>query len=236
MPSSLVGTRPSAGTESSASPGLGSTAEGSDAGRSVPGRLAVQRWVHDMTSWQYQRMSAQACPPSGIIRSSGSTMPHSEHWVDRDGRGWFLRCLAIGAPRARDMLVHRNSATSSGTPAGRTAVADGAYAAIVPPANTIIKAFGAVQPRCHNGNHSGPDNSGKPVKFSVSSKREFNVTEATVIVKRNADFPLPDARHGADPSAWCHVPGEQAVLCPWYEVRFYPATDARTPRCPDDWV
>ena len=28
----------------------------------------------------------------------------------------------------------------------------------------------------------------------------------------------------------------QAVLYPWYEVGFYPAADARTPRCPDDWV
>ena len=40
------------------------------------GRLAVQRSVHDLASLQYQRMSAQAWPPSGIIRSVGSMMPH----------------------------------------------------------------------------------------------------------------------------------------------------------------
>jgi len=133
-PSSLAGTRSPAGTGSTASPGRGSSAEGIEAGRPVPGRPAVQRWVHDLASWQYQRMSAQACPPSGTISSGGSTMPHSAHWVDCAGRGWCLRCLAIGPPQAREMPVHRNSATSSGTtPAGRTAVSDGAYAAIVPP-------------------------------------------------------------------------------------------------------
>jgi len=169
-PSSLAGTRSSADTESSASPGLGSPTEGIEAWRPVPGRLAVQRWVHDLTSLQYQRMSAQACPPSGTISSSGNTMPHSEHWVDCDRRGRSLRGLAIGAPRAREMLVHRNSATSSGTPAVWTAVADRAYAPLRPqflPANRIIKVLGAVPTRCYNGNHSGLDNSGKPVKFSV---------------------------------------------------------------------
>jgi hypothetical protein len=133
MPTSSVGTGSSADTESSAAPGLGWPTEGIEARRPVPGSLAVQRSVHDLASLQYQRMSAQACPPSGTIRSSGSAMPHSEQRVDCDGRGWSLRCRAIGAPRAREMLVHQNSATSSGAPAGRTAVADGAYAAIVPP-------------------------------------------------------------------------------------------------------
>ncbi len=134
MPSSSVGRGSSADTESSAAPGLGSPTEGIEARRLVPGSLAVQRSVHDLASLQYQRMSAQACPPSGTIRSSGNAMPHSEHWVDCVGRGWSLRCRAIGAPpKAREMLVHRKSATSSGAPAGRTAVADGAYAAIVPP-------------------------------------------------------------------------------------------------------
>ena len=111
----------------------GSPAEGIEARRPVPGSLAVQRSVHDLASLQYQRMSAQACPPSGTIRLSGSSMPHSEHWAGCDGRGWSLRCRAIGAPRAREMLAHQNSATSSGAPAGRTAISDGAYAVMVPP-------------------------------------------------------------------------------------------------------
>ena len=133
MLGSSVGTGSSADTESSAAPGLGSPTAGIEARRPVPGSLAVQRSVHDLASLQYQRMSAQASPPSGTIRSSGNAMPHSEHWVDCDGRGWSLCCRAIGAPRACEMLVHRKSATPSGAPAGSTAVADGAYAAIVPP-------------------------------------------------------------------------------------------------------
>ena len=32
-----------------------------------------------LASWQYQRMSAQAWPPSGTIRPAGSTMPHKAH-------------------------------------------------------------------------------------------------------------------------------------------------------------
>jgi len=43
------------------------------------GRLAVQRSVQDLASLQYQRMSAQACPPSGTIRPVGSAIPHKEH-------------------------------------------------------------------------------------------------------------------------------------------------------------
>ena len=97
MPSSSVGPGSSADTEANAAPGLGSPTEEIEARRPVPGSLAVQRSVHDLASLQYQRMSAQACPPSGTIRSSGNAMPHSEHWVDCDGRGWSLRCLAIGA-------------------------------------------------------------------------------------------------------------------------------------------
>ena len=98
MLSSSVGTGSSADTESNAAPGLGSPTEEIEARRPVPGSLAVQRSVHDLAFLQYHRMSAQACPPSGTIRSSGNAMPHSEHWVDCDGRGWSLRCLAIGAP------------------------------------------------------------------------------------------------------------------------------------------
>ena len=40
-------------------------------------RRAVQRWVHAWASLQYQRRSAQAWPPSGTSRPSGSSMPHS---------------------------------------------------------------------------------------------------------------------------------------------------------------
>jgi hypothetical protein len=94
--------------------GLGSPTEGIEARPPVPDSLAVQRSVHDLASLQYQRMSAQACPPSGTIRSSGSSTPHSEHWAGCDRWGWSLRCRAIGAPRAYEMWVHRNSATSSG--------------------------------------------------------------------------------------------------------------------------
>jgi hypothetical protein len=89
--------------------------------------------VHDLASLQYQRMSAQACPPSGTIMPIGSAMPHNEHWADCDWRRRSLRCLAIDAPRPRKMLVYRKSASSSAAPAGNTAVADEAYAAMVPP-------------------------------------------------------------------------------------------------------
>jgi hypothetical protein len=51
-----------------------------------PGRLAVQRSVQDWASWQYQRMSAQAWPPSGTSRLVGSAIPHSEHWAEGKGR------------------------------------------------------------------------------------------------------------------------------------------------------
>jgi hypothetical protein len=35
--------------------------------------------VHDWVSWQYQRTSAQALPPSGTICSAGSRLPHIQH-------------------------------------------------------------------------------------------------------------------------------------------------------------
>jgi len=50
------------------------------------GRLAVHRSVHDLASLQYQRMSAQAWPPSGTIRPVGRAIPQSEHWADGKGR------------------------------------------------------------------------------------------------------------------------------------------------------
>ena len=59
------------------------------------GRFAVQRSVHDLASLQYQRMSAQAWPPSGTIRPVGSAIPHSEHWADGKGRLRSSRCAAI---------------------------------------------------------------------------------------------------------------------------------------------
>ena len=66
------------------------------------GRFAVQRSVHDLASLQYQRMSAQAWPPSGTIRPVGSAIPHSEHWADGKGRCRSSRCVAI------DELPHVN--------------------------------------------------------------------------------------------------------------------------------
>ena len=40
------------------------------------GWAVVQRFVHDMASLQYHRMSAHAWLPSGTKRPSGSAMPH----------------------------------------------------------------------------------------------------------------------------------------------------------------
>jgi hypothetical protein len=101
--------------------------------RPVPGGLAVHRSVHDLASLQYQRMSAQACPPSGIIRLIGSVMPHSAHCADRNWPRRSLRCLAIDEPTPRDMLVHRNSVSYPAARAGSTGVADEIHAAIVSP-------------------------------------------------------------------------------------------------------
>ena len=70
------------------------------------GRLAVHRSVHDLASWQYQRMSAQAWPPSGTIRPVGRAIPHSEHWAE--GKGWWRssRCVAIDeSPQANGRLI-----------------------------------------------------------------------------------------------------------------------------------
>lgn len=39
----------------------------------------VQRCVQDGVSWQYQRTSAQALPPSGTSWSAGSRIPHIQH-------------------------------------------------------------------------------------------------------------------------------------------------------------
>ena len=76
----------------------------------------------------------------------------------------------------------------------------GASAAIVPQANRIIRAICSEQARCHKGNHSRPDNSGKPVKFFAPTRRYLNLTEAPVVVKRNVGLPLPDARPWSQPS------------------------------------
>ena len=59
------------------------------------GRLAVHRSVHALESLQYQRMSAQAWPPSGTSRAVESAIPHSEHWADGNGRFRSSRCVAI---------------------------------------------------------------------------------------------------------------------------------------------
>ena len=70
------------------------------------GRLAVHRSVHDLASLQYQRMSAQAWPPSGTIRPVGSAIPHSEHWADGKGRCRSSRCVAIDeSPHANWRLM-----------------------------------------------------------------------------------------------------------------------------------
>ena len=104
---SLVMPRSSAGAGSSA--GIGSGV--------APG-LAVHRSVQDLASLQYQRMSAQACPPSGTIKPIGRVMPHSEHWADCNWRRRSLRCLAIDAFHPRNMLVHRKSVRPSAAPFG----------------------------------------------------------------------------------------------------------------------
>ena len=59
------------------------------------GWAVVQRFVHDMASLQYHRMSAHAGLPSGTKRPSGSAMPHKEHWAASNGRD-RLRCVAVG--------------------------------------------------------------------------------------------------------------------------------------------
>jgi hypothetical protein len=63
---------------------------------SRPGvQAAVQRFVHDMASLQYHRISAHACPPSGTSRPSGSAMPHNEHCATSSARS-RLRRVAVG--------------------------------------------------------------------------------------------------------------------------------------------
>jgi hypothetical protein len=58
------------------------------------GPAVVQRSVHDLASLQYQRMSAQAWPPSGTRKASGSAMPHMAHPAVSSGRR--SRCAAAG--------------------------------------------------------------------------------------------------------------------------------------------
>jgi hypothetical protein len=53
---------------------------------------------------------------------------------------------------------------------------------------------------CYKGNHSRLDNSGKLVRFFALTRRYLNLTEAPVVVKRNAGLPLPDARSWSQPS------------------------------------
>jgi hypothetical protein len=78
------------------------------------GRLAVHRSVHALESLQYQRMSAQAWPPSGTSRPVGSAIPHNEHWADGKGRLRSSRCVAI------DESPHVNCRLIGGPPALRT--------------------------------------------------------------------------------------------------------------------
>jgi len=58
------------------------------------GSAVIQRSVHDLASLQYQRMSAQARPPSGTSKASGSAMPHMPHSAVSSGRR--SRCAAAG--------------------------------------------------------------------------------------------------------------------------------------------
>ena len=64
----------------------GASAYGASAGC---GWAVVQRSVQDLTSLQYQRMSAHAWLPSGTSRASGSVTPHMEHPATSSGRSPF---------------------------------------------------------------------------------------------------------------------------------------------------
>ena len=124
LPSNSAGTGPDAppGLRPAAGAGLlgaigavgGARLGGVGAMCACRGRLAVHRSVHALESWQYQRMSAQAWPPSGTSRPVGSAIPHNEHWAD--GKEWLRssRCVAI------DESPHVNWRLIAGPPALRT--------------------------------------------------------------------------------------------------------------------
>jgi hypothetical protein len=105
LPSNSAGTGPDAppGLRPAAGAGLlgaigavgGARLGGVGAMCACRGRLAVHRSVHALESLQYQRMSAQAWPPSGTSRAVESAIPHNEHWADGKGRLRSSRCAAI---------------------------------------------------------------------------------------------------------------------------------------------
>ena len=115
-PDATLGLRPVAGAGPLAAIGAagGARLGGVGAMCACRGRLAVHRSVHDLASWQYQRMSAQAWPPSGTSRSVGSAIPHSEHWADGTGRFRSSRCVAI------DESPHLNWRLTAGPPSLQT--------------------------------------------------------------------------------------------------------------------
>ena len=74
-------------------------------------RACVHRSAQAQVSWQYQRMSSHALPPSGIIWSWGRGIPHSQH-----------ETTAVRAARASGEEVPVASAMTASPPASRAAV------------------------------------------------------------------------------------------------------------------
>jgi len=54
----------------------------------VPGGRFVHRSVHERMSRQYQRMSAQALPPSATRRSTGKWIPQIQQDLITVGAAW----------------------------------------------------------------------------------------------------------------------------------------------------
>src|ERR1700733_4027710 len=107
-PTTSAGTGLLAGMVAVIGAGPGARLAGVGAICACRGRLAVQRSVHDLASLQYQRISAQAWPPSGTIRPVGSAIPHNEHCADGKRRVRSSRCVAIDeSPHANWRLIGR---------------------------------------------------------------------------------------------------------------------------------
>jgi hypothetical protein len=110
-----------------ASPGTGMRARSG-------GPAAVQRSVHDMTSLQYQRMSAHAWPPSATSRPSGSAMPHRQHRATSGGHRRSYRVAAGGSAGTR-----RGPAGSCPGPvSGNIVITAEACEAMIPPRGTQV--------------------------------------------------------------------------------------------------
>jgi hypothetical protein len=109
-PDAAVGLRSAAGAGLLAAIGAvgGARLGGVGAMFACRGRLAVHRSVQDLASLQYQRMSAQAWPPSGTSRPVGSAIPHNEHWAVGRGRFRSSRCVVIDeSPHVNWRLIGR---------------------------------------------------------------------------------------------------------------------------------